>query len=71
MDPPYCAQDVLRCDLCESLVPLGTVSRKSMFTIEIHFSDSSQEHTVVPFDKRGTATKYQKHSTKICDLFCD
>ena len=69
MDPPYCA--VLRCDLCETPVPLCTVSRKSMFTIGIHFSDPSQEHTVVPFDKRGTATKYQKHSTKICDLFCD
>lgn len=40
-------------------------------TVENHISERPTEHKVVPFHLRGCLKKSNKHSTKICEYFCE
>lgn len=78
MDVCNSAQDALRCELCEDLVPqmhcdLCHVDL-CLHCVGKHISDVSKRHEVVPFIKRGTTLKYsfcKTHKTKLCELYCE
>ncbi|XP_055999023.1 E3 ubiquitin-protein ligase TRIM36-like [Ostrea edulis] len=78
MHPRRSAQEVLLCDLCET-VPLQ--SHCELCNINLcgncavkHLSDSSKRHNVVPFLQRKVTPNYPKcpkHSEKHCELHCE
>nr|XP_034328925.1 tripartite motif-containing protein 2-like [Crassostrea gigas] len=75
MDSACSLQDLVRCHLCETPIPpLHCVICTTHLCEDCkvkHLSDKSNEHKVVPFKYRGYFPKCQKHSTKICDQYCE
>ncbi|XP_062568444.1 tripartite motif-containing protein 72-like [Saccostrea cucullata] len=77
MDPRYCAQDIIRCDLCERNV---VQSHCELCHVNLckacvgeHLSDSTKRHRVVPYKEKISTPnnpKCPKHS-KNCELYCE
>ncbi|XP_052676952.1 uncharacterized protein LOC128158234 [Crassostrea angulata] len=76
MDPHSSAQDVHRCDLCETIVQsYCDVCHVNLCTscIGKHISDEYDKHKIVPFQKRRSTLIYPKcetHSRKNCKFQC-
>lgn len=77
MDPQCGLQDLVRCHLCETPEPslhcdiCNIHLCKSCEVEHIYFSDETSQHKVIPFQWRGCITKCQKHSTEICECYCE
>ncbi|XP_056015558.1 E3 ubiquitin-protein ligase TRIM36-like [Ostrea edulis] len=78
MHPRRSAQEVLLCDLCET-VPLQSHCELCNINLCVncvgkHVSDSSKRHNVVPFLHRKSTPNYHKcpdHTDKHCEMFCE
>ncbi|XP_055999049.1 E3 ubiquitin-protein ligase TRIM71-like [Ostrea edulis] len=78
MHPRRSAQEVLLCDLCET-VPLQ--SHCELCNTNLcgncavkHLSDSSKRHNIVPFLHRKSTPNYPKcpdHADKHCEIYCE
>ncbi|XP_052677734.1 uncharacterized protein LOC128158814 isoform X2 [Crassostrea angulata] len=77
MDPRSSAQDVHRCDLCETAIAHSFcdfchVNLCKPCVVD-HISDGYHKHTIVPFNERRSTLIYPKcgrHPHKHCELLC-
>ncbi|XP_065930025.1 uncharacterized protein [Magallana gigas] len=77
MDPRSSAQDVHRCDFCETAIVHSYCDfchvNLCKLCIADHISDGYDKHKIVPFQERRSTLIYPKcatHSHKNCDLQC-
>eukprot|EP00105_Crassostrea_gigas_P035847 XP_019919995.1 PREDICTED: uncharacterized protein LOC105321134 isoform X2 [Crassostrea gigas] len=77
MDPLSSAQDVHRCDLCETAIVHSycDICHVNLCTpcIGEHISDGYDKHKIVPFKERRSTLIYPKcrtHSHKFCEFQC-
>ncbi|XP_055998951.1 tripartite motif-containing protein 55-like isoform X2 [Ostrea edulis] len=77
MDPHRSAQDVVRCDLCETAIVQMYCDfchvNLCIACIGKHIVDDYQKHIVVPFQKRKSTLIYPKcsrHQTEKCKFHC-
>ncbi|XP_062615135.1 tripartite motif-containing protein 55-like [Saccostrea cucullata] len=77
MDPHLSAQDVIRCDLCETAIVQMYCDfchvKLCKPCIGEHISDEYDKHKIVPFQQRKSTLIYPKcstHPNKSCDLQC-
>ncbi|XP_056008687.1 E3 ubiquitin-protein ligase TRIM9-like [Ostrea edulis] len=78
MHPRRSAQEVLLCDLCET-VPLQSHCELCNINLCVncavkHLSDSSKRHKVVPFLHRKSTPNYPEcpdHVDKHCEIYCE
>ncbi|XP_052677736.1 uncharacterized protein LOC128158817 [Crassostrea angulata] len=77
MDPRSSAQDIHRCDLCETAIVHSYCDfchvNLCKPCIGDHISDGYHKHTIVPFYERRSTLIYPKcgtHSNKHCELHC-
>ncbi|XP_048748908.2 E3 ubiquitin-protein ligase Midline-1-like [Ostrea edulis] len=78
MHPRRSAQEVLLCDLCET-VPLQSHCEVCDVNLCVncvgkHLSDSSKKHNVIPYLQIKSTPNYprcSKHADKHCELHCD
>ncbi|XP_056015313.1 tripartite motif containing 13-like [Ostrea edulis] len=79
MHPRRSAQEVLLCDLCET-VPLQSHCKVCHINLCVncvnkHLADSSKDHNVVSYVKHIKSTtsypKCPKHAEKHCELYCE
>ncbi|XP_056004311.1 uncharacterized protein LOC125659466 [Ostrea edulis] len=78
MHPRRSAQEVLLCDLCET-VPLQSHCELCNINLCVncavkHLSDSSKRHNVVPFLHRKSTPDYHicpDHAHKHCEIYCE
>lgn len=68
-------QDVVRCYLCETSIPLLHCEMCNISLCEEcekkHVLDDSKEHTIVNFKSRRSTPKCQKHLLKMCKFYCE
>lgn len=74
--PPFGAQDVLRCHLCD--MPVPTCESCGINLCKTcpgeHLLDETKEHRVLTFKQRGSILNYlkcSKNTSKLCELYCD
>ncbi|XP_055999106.1 E3 ubiquitin-protein ligase TRIM71-like [Ostrea edulis] len=77
MDPHHSAQDVVRCDLCETAIVQMYCDfchvNLCFACIGKHIADDYQKHIVVPFQNRKSTLIYPKcstHQNKVCEFLC-
>uniref|UniRef100_A0A8W8MQQ4 B box-type domain-containing protein n=2 Tax=Magallana gigas TaxID=29159 RepID=A0A8W8MQQ4_MAGGI len=78
MDPRSSAQDVVRCDVCDTLVPPlhcdFCQTNLCKACVGEHMLDFSKKHQVVPFQDRGSTPNYpncSEHVKEQCKHFCE
>lgn len=75
MDPECSLQDVVRCHLCETPEPPLHCDVCDNHVCkdceEKHCSEESKIHKMVPFKFRRCITKCQKHSSELCERYCE
>ena len=78
MDPRSSAQDVVRCDVCDTPVPPlhcdFCQTNLCKACVGEHMLDFSKKHQVVPFQDRGSTPNYpncSEHVKEQCKVYCE
>ncbi|XP_062593087.1 uncharacterized protein LOC134254575 [Saccostrea cucullata] len=78
MDPRTSAQDVMRCDLCETAIVQmhcdTCLVNLCKACVGDHISDESKDHKVVKFQSRKSTLLHPPctlHDNKRCEMFCE